>query len=431
MVLTEKVGTLLPMLDVAFPTDLVGVLTSFMAENAAASEVELLLADYDLEILVRIRQDEPATSTQTVSVNGTDAGRAFSTQAAVTRAEDHSLVVYVPISLRAERLGVLRVRLPEPVPAEAVSGLQQVATVVAYVIFAAGRFTDMIEQARRRKPMALDAEMQWTLLPVRAFAGPRFAIAGQLMPAYDVGGDSFDYSVETGHLHLSVTDAMGHGLGASLLDSLCVAALRNSRRAGADVAAQAQRAHEALLAQFGDGQFVTGLVACAHLDTGVVDVVNAGHPLPYLLRAGRLTEVRLPTQLPLGLFPDVRYTQHAFALEPGDRLFIISDGVADAGPARAQPFGEHRLRELLLATAEDPPHEAVRHVLRTISDYQQDSFRDDATALCLDWYAAPTDGTSTGPSVGAEAARSRPGPGASSTAATVASWSPTRLSATP
>lgn len=385
MALTDLVGTLLPALDGAFPTDLVDVLASFLRTHAAADEVDLLLADYELEILVRVRRDEPEESTQALPVNGTDAGRAFSTQAAVVQAETGGLVVHLPISLRAERLGVLRVRLPEPVLPETLAGLRQVTTVVAYVIFAAGRFTDIIEQARRRRPLALDAEMQWTLLPVRAFAGPQFEIAGQLMPAYEVGGDSFDYSVETGCLHLSVTDAMGHGLGASLLDSLCVAALRNARRAGVGVAGQAQRAHEALLNQFGGAQFVTGIVACAQLDTGQVDVVNAGHPWPYLLRDGRLTEVRLPTQLPLGLFGDTRYTQHSFALEPGDRLFIISDGVADAGPARAQPFGEDRLQGLLLATADDPPHEAVRHVLRTISDYQQDAFRDDATALCVDW----------------------------------------------
>jgi serine phosphatase RsbU (regulator of sigma subunit) len=390
MALTDQVGTLLPALDAAFPTELVDVLSSFLAEHADAAEVDLLLADYDLELLVRIRQDEPAASTQALPVSGTDAGRAFSTQAAVVCAEAGGAVVYVPISLRAERLGVLRVHLPEPVPAGIVAGLHQVATMVAYVVFAAGRFTDMLEQARRRKPLSLDAEMQWTLLPVRAFAGPWFEIAGQLMPAYDVGGDSFDYSVEAGRLHLSVTDAMGHGLGASLLDSLCVAALRNARRAGAGVAEQAQRAHEALLGQFGGGQFVTGFLARADLADGVVDVVNAGHPVPYLLRAGQLVELHLPPQLPLGLFRSVRYTEHRFVLQPGDRLFVVSDGVTDAGPVRAQPFGGRRLQGLLLGTAEDPPHEAVRHVLRTISDYQQDTFRDDATALCLDWYGPST-----------------------------------------
>lgn len=392
MALTDLVGTLLPALDEAFPTDLVEVLASFLRRHTGAEEVDLLLADYDLEILVRIRRDEPAASTQTTPVSGSDAGRAFSTQATVVETAAGSVVVYVPVSLRAERLGVLRIRLRGPVPPGTVAGLQQVATVVAYVIFAAGRFTDMIEQARRRKPLALDAEMQWTLLPVRAFSGPQFDIAGQLMPAYEVGGDSFDYSVEAGHLHLSVTDAMGHGLGASLLDSLAVAALRNARRAGAGVADQAQRAHEALLAEFGGAQFVTGLVARADLRTGSVDIVNAGHPWPYLLRAGRLTELQLPPQLPLGLFADVRYTRHRFLLEPGDRLFVISDGVTDAGPVRAMPFGEQRLQGLLLATADDLPHEAVRHVLRTISVYQTESFRDDATALCLDWHG-PDGGT--------------------------------------
>ena len=386
MALTEQVGTLLPALDGAFPTDLVDVLTSFLHEHAGADEVDLLLADYDLEILVRIRRDEPAASTQTTPVSGSAAGRAFTSQATVVRPAGGTVVVYVPVSLRAERLGVLRVRLPEPVEPGTVAGLQQVATVVGYVIFAAGRFTDMIEQARRRKPLALDAEMQWTLLPVRAFSGPCFDIAGQLMPAYEVGGDSFDYSVETDHLHLSVTDAMGHGLQASLLDSLAVAALRNARRSGADVAAQAQLAHDALRAQFGGAQFVTGLVARVELATGEATIVNAGHPRPYLLRDGGLTEVVVPVQLPFGLFSDVRYGQHQFSLRPGDRLFIISDGVTDAGPARGRPFGEDRLEGLLLATTGDPPHEAVRHVLRTISDYQQDAFRDDATTLCLDWH---------------------------------------------
>ena len=390
MPLTELVGTLLPALDDAFPTDLVEVLTRFLHDHAGADEVELLLADYDLEILVRIRRDEPAASTQAVPVEGTDAGRAFSSQATVVVPDDlDRTVVHVPVSLRAERLGVLQVAVPGPVPRDTLVGLRQVSTVVAYVIFAAGRFTDMIEQARRRKVLALDAEMQWTLLPVRAFAGPRFEIAGQLMPAYDVGGDSFDYSVETGALNISVTDAMGHGLGASLLDGLTVAALRNARRAGVAVRAQAQTAHEALRTQFGGFQFVTGLVARAELADGRVRLVNAGHPPPYLLRGGGLRQLELRVQPPLGLFGGTRYEEQEFVLEPGDRLFIFSDGVTDAGPPGAEHFGETRLQGLLLATVGEPPHEAVRHVLRTVTSYQQGNFRDDATALCLDWYGPP------------------------------------------
>ena len=189
MALTDLVGRLLPALDAAFPTDLVGVLAGFLAEHAGAESVQLLLADYDLEQLVRVRWDEPAASGHSVPVAGSPAGEAYSTQQVVAVPEGGCTIVHVPVSLRAERLGVLEVRLSAAPPPDTVAGLLQVATVTAYVVFGAGRFTDIYEQARRHKPLALDAEMQWNLLPVRAFAGRHFEIAGQLMPAYDVGGD--------------------------------------------------------------------------------------------------------------------------------------------------------------------------------------------------------------------------------------------------
>ena len=64
---------------------------------------------------------------------------------------------------------------------------------------------------------------------------------------------------------------------------------------------------------------------------------------------------------------------------------MVSDGVTEAASRGSEP-GEDQLLGMLLATAADPPHEAVRHVLRTVSAYQRGSFRDDATALCLDWH---------------------------------------------
>lgn len=386
MALTDLVGRLLPALDAAFPTELVDVLESFLAEHAGADGVELLLADYELELLVRVRPDEPAASVQSAPVSGTPAGQAYTAQQVVVVPEAGGINAFVPVSLRAERLGVLQVRLPGGAAPDVLEGLLQVATVTAYVVFGAGRFTDMYEQARRRKPLALDAEMQWNLLPVRAFAGPHFEVAGQLMPAYDVGGDSFDYCVESTGLHLMLSDAMGHGVQASLLDTLAVSTLRNSRRAGGSLAEQAQQAQAALTSQFRPVSFVAAFIARVDLATGTARVVNAGHPTGYRLRSGRLEPLRLRAQLPLGLDPATRYVEQEFDLDPGDRLFMVSDGVTEAAPRGSDPFGEDQLQGLLLATAGEPPHEAVRHVLRTVSAYQRHNFRDDATALCLDWH---------------------------------------------
>lgn len=389
---TALVGRLMPALDGAFPTDLVDVLARFLEEHTGATAVELMLADYDLDLLVCVRRDAPAISVREVPVEDSDAGRAYLSQTEVLVPGDGGTTVLVPVSLRSEQLGVLYVQVPGEPPPDTVEGLRQVATVVAYVIFAASRYTDMYEQARRQKPLALDAEMQWNLLPVRAFAGPRFEVAGQLMPAYDVGGDCFDYSVESDALYISVTDAMGHGIGASLLDSLTVSALRNARRAGAGLAEQVGQAHASVHEQFNRRsgelvpvQFVTALIARVDLASGEVSIVNAGHPLPYLLRDGELREVPLDRQLPLGLSPEVSYVDQQFSLRAGDRLFFSSDGVTDAGPDGGPPFGEARLEELLRATIDEPAHEAVRQVLHAVSEYQQRHFRDDATALCLDW----------------------------------------------
>lgn len=396
MALTDLVGRLLPALDEAFPTNLVEVLADFLAEHAAVDSVELLLADYDLEQLVRVRPDEPAASAHSVPVSHTVAGQAYTTQAVVVVPKGGRTTVCVPMSLRAERLGVLKVELTGAPAPDVLEGLRQVATVLAYVVFGAGRFTDMYEQARRRKPLALDAEMQWNLLPVRAFAGPHFEIAGQLMPAYDVGGDCFDYSVESTGLYLTLTDGMGHGVQASLLDTLAVSAIRNTRRAGGSLAEQAQQAQAALNTQFRGVMFVAAFIARVDLATGNARVVNAGHPTGYRLRDGRLQPLQLRAQLPLGLDPATRYVEQDFDLDPGDRLFMVSDGVTEAAPRGRDPFGDERLEGMLLATATAPPHEAVRQVLRTASAYQRGNFRDDATALCLDWHG-PDAGPHAGP----------------------------------
>jgi len=154
-----------------------------------------------------------------------------------------------------------------------------------------------------------------TLLPVRAFSCAEFDVAGHLMPAYHVGGDCFDYSVETDALHLSVTDAMGHGVSASLLDGLTAGALRNSRRGGASVAEQAQTAHAVVHQQFGGAQF----------DTGQSTKFNAGFPPVHRLRAGRAERAVLSAQLPLGLFPDTAYRAERRELHPGARLLFTSD----------------------------------------------------------------------------------------------------------
>src|ERR671920_752373 len=142
-----------------------------------------------------------------------------------------SLVVYLPVSVRAERLGVLAVTLRGTgLDREVGEVLDDVVRVLGYVLTGARRYTDRFEMLRRRRELGLAAEIQWELLPSLAFELPAFSVAGTVEPAYEIGGDNFDYAVSAHRLTVAVSDAAGHGLRAALLASLSCTAMRNARR---------------------------------------------------------------------------------------------------------------------------------------------------------------------------------------------------------
>jgi len=90
--------------------------------------------------------------------------------------------------------------------------------------------------------------MQWSMLPIGAYSCDQFSLVGQLDPAYDVGGDLFDYAAGTDELFVSVIDAMGHWPRASLLGTLAATTLRNARRTGLALADQLRQADRAAVA---------------------------------------------------------------------------------------------------------------------------------------------------------------------------------------
>jgi len=393
--LQDRVGELLPLLDDAFPARIVDVLDRFLTDVVQGEDVELLLADYDQHELRPLSSHvgDPLVSGTPTPIDDSPAGRAYLVQSAVTVPEERGLHLYLPVSLRDERIGVLGVRLPEPLSAGTLTGLATTADILGYIILAASRFTDLFEQARRVRPLSLEAEVQWGLQPMRAFTCPEFSLAGQLVPAYDVGGDTYDWVVNRGVASVYALDAMGHGLNASMIGALAVTAMRNARRAGLSLVERFAAADEAVRRQFGSKSgpvvpFATAAALEVDITTGTAVALSAGHPWPYRLREGKISQVELAPQYPLGVFADTVYTAQELPLLPGDRLVLVSDGVLEAVPEVGEPFGEARLEAALLATRAKRPHEAVRHLVRALLDYQQGDLRDDATILLFDWHGA-------------------------------------------
>jgi serine phosphatase RsbU (regulator of sigma subunit) len=199
-----------------------------------------------------------------------------------------------------------------------------------------------------------------------------------------VGGDTFDFVTDRDELHLSMTDAMGHTVEAAVLATVLVGGLRNARRAGTDLVEQVRLA-DAALSDFADaGQFVTGQVVRVDLGTGAAHIVNAGHPAPRRLRDGQITPLELYVDPPFGTVPAHEYVPQSLALEPGDRLIFLTDGVTER---RAETVD---LDAVILEGAAMHPREAVQHVVAAILQSTGGELQDDATVMCLDWHGGPS-----------------------------------------
>ncbi|MDX3264716.1 PP2C family protein-serine/threonine phosphatase [Streptomyces sp. MI02-2A] len=301
---------------------------------------------------------------------------------------------------KALHAGSFHLSLGRPDP-QTVHCITEAAHALAYVVIVNRRFTDLYEWGRCTTRLSLAAEIQHRLLPdsFTCNAG-RFTVAGALEPAADIGGDTFDYTLDRRSLHLSLTDAMGHDVQAALLATMVVGALRNARRAGAGLASQAKDAHRAVaryanqahlvdsdrsdqvheaIAEYGGQAMVTGQLLRVALDTGHTAVVNAGHIWPLRLRDGKVEEIALFVDLPFGVTPNPGYRVQSLDLRPGDRLVLLTDGMLE-------PHGtDCGLRSLIEQTGDWHPRDAVRVFTDAVLQATNHDPRDDATVLCLDW----------------------------------------------
>lgn len=385
---------LLDAAEAAPPADGVDALAAELAARVGASEVSMLIADISGLTLARLaRRPAPERSRQLrpdgehVPIDRTPAGTALASQRLQISHDDAGVWVHVPVSERGEAVGVLELLLPATPGPLVLDYLGSAGHALAYLIIADRRFSDLYELGQRSTALTLEAEIQRRLLPTSyACEGPQFALAGWLVPADEAGGDTFDYMVDSSTLHLSITDAMGHGVPAALLATLGVGSLRNSRRRGLGLSEQARQASAHIAAHAAPDQFVTALLGSLHLQTGVLELVNAGHMAPLLVRDGRVSEIRLDAGLVLGVAPGEAYDVQSFQLHSGDRLALVTDGMSERNAAEAE------IESLLGTLGHLHAREAVQALTSAVLDVTGGAVRDDATVLIIDWY-----GSSTGP----------------------------------
>ena len=379
---------LLAAVEAAPPVEAVDVLAAELARMLNATEVSLLITNLSGTAAVRMSHATISPGgltgganehTESVTLDDSVHDRALRTQEQHVEPHRGGWRVLVPVTERGDAMGILELTVPQTPDADTLEYLRSAAHALAYTLIASRRHTDLFEWAQRDVPFSLAAEMQRRLLPSSyTVEGGPFTLAGWLEPAASVGGDTFDYCVDREYLYASVTDAMGHSTRAALLATLTVSSLRNTRRSVASPAEQADAANAALVAGAAPDQFVTGQILRIRLADGAVDIVNAGHPPPYLMRAGTTAMLDVTPGPPLGVRRD-RYGTQKLELEAGDRLLILTDGFLERN-------GNLAIGDILEHSADRHPREVVRELAQNLLASTGGKLRDDATVLCIDWF---------------------------------------------
>jgi len=198
--------------------------------------------------------------------------------------------------------------------------------------------------------METASRIQKSILP-RTFPNDRrFSISALMHPAKEVGGDFYDcfYLGENKYV-ISVADVSGKGIPASLFMMMSKGMLKNmvSYLSGQSLAEIFNKANAVLCENNAAEMFVTIFMAIIDLQNGTVEYINAGHNPPLLQHNGRYEFLKPLRNIALAVMDTVKYRTGSFKMEPGDRIFIYTDGVTEAQNMKNEFFGNERLKQTL------------------------------------------------------------------------------------
>jgi serine phosphatase RsbU (regulator of sigma subunit) len=255
------------------------------------------------------------------------------------------VVLLVTVSLYQSELLVLLV----PVfffPFGFAIDISQIAIVLSLGIITVLLLRRFLRSQREREQWKLDIkqaqEVQQVLIPEELPMIPGLTIESEYRPARQVGGDFFQILPDgtDGSVLIVVGDVTGHGLQAGMLVALIVGAIRAEAAHNSDPLTALNALNQRLC---GRGQAHATCLALRIAADGSATLANAGHLPPYL--NGK--ELPMQGALPLGMAEDAEFSVMHFQLSPGDRLLLLSDGVAEAQDEKGQLFGFERITEML------------------------------------------------------------------------------------
>ena len=249
------------------------------------------------------------------------------------------------------------------------------------------------EKEKIRAELNVAAQIQKDMLPTKFPPFPeyhQFELYASMEPAREVGGDFYDfYLVDENHLALVIADVSDKGVPASLFMAISKKLIHQRVILSGETTSGILSDINEVLCEGNDAsQFVTVWIAIIDVRDGSAVVTNAGHEHPVLRRKdGRFELVKYGHSMALGIIPGIPMEEHEFVMNPGDSIFVYTDGVPDAVNPKNDQFGTGRLLEALNTVKSDDPKEMIDTVSGAIRGFVKEAPPfDDITMLAFTYY---------------------------------------------
>ena len=215
---------------------------------------------------------------------------------------------------------------------------------------------------------------------------PEFDVYATMIPAKEVGGDFYDFFlVDEDHIALVMADVSGKGVPAALFMMVSRVLIKSRVQNGESPGEALANVNNQLCEGNEPGFFVTVWLGILEISTGKGIAANAGHEHPAICRRNGSYELSTYRHSPaVAAMENICFREHEFELNPGDRLFVYTDGVTEATNQENELFGTARMLEALNSKADANPEETIENVMNGIHGFVADAEQfDDITMLSL------------------------------------------------
>lgn len=241
------------------------------------------------------------------------------------------------------------------------------------------------EKERIGSELRIASDIQNGMLPKTFPPYPdleELALYGALMSAKEVGGDLYDFYVRDYRAFFCIGDVSGKGVPASLLMAVTRSLFRSFSSRIDEPGEIVSQINNAMSEMNENSMFVTLFVGVLDLHTGNLSYSNAGHCAPVLL-GGEPTFIAVDANIPVGVMPDWQFTTQHITINPGQTVFLYTDGLTEAENASLEQFGEKRMMKAL-AESDIIPRPLIENILKIVKAFEGTIDQsDDLTMLAI------------------------------------------------